>query len=134
MKRQTSVGALAVAILLAAWATPGIAQTADAVADAFLAEMHAFADAVESVTDQASAANAVKAMRVATDRMQALSEQHEALISSPSMTAAMMQRQNALMSVQLRIGTAMSALVAGDPALLQILSDEMDRMPDFGGE
>ncbi len=111
-----------------------MAQSAGAVADAFLAEMHAFADAVESVTDQASAATAVKAMRIATDRMEALSEQHETLISSPAMTAAMMQRQSALTSVQVRIGTAMSALIASDPALLQILSDEMDRMPELGGQ
>lgn len=134
MKRNATSGALAIFVLLAAWVSPAMAQTADAVADAFLAEMQAFAAAVESVTDGASAEEAAKAMRAATDQMEALSEQHEAVISSPAMTAAMMRRQNELTSVQLRIGTAMSTLVSSDPAVLEALSDEMDRIPEFGGE
>jgi len=100
------------------------------VADVYLAQITNIADAVEAVDDEKSARAAAKAIAKAAREMEALSEAVEDM--TPARRAMVFaSRAQDFMEPQMRLATSMQKLAIDHPEYLEIIQDEMDKMPEL---
>lgn len=92
--------------------------------------MDDIADAISSVDNEASARRAAQTIAGVARDMEALQERFENM-SDAEMTAMAMSNASAIASSGMRVATEMNRLQTQHPDLLQIISDEMDKIPDM---
>ena len=103
-------------------------SSADDIGEAYINEMTRIADALESVEDEKSAKEAAKKLKVAVDGLNAMSEKLEGEISGPKAMQVFGGRYTELVEVQGRMATAMVNIQTNHPELMEIVSDEMERL------
>lgn len=112
----------------------GVAVTSEQkMAKVYVNEMENMADAIEAIHDQKSAKKAASVIHNASIKLEALAEKYDGKLNGPAGAMAFAGLQQELAAVQTRIGMSMSRLAMSDPALLQIISEEMNNMPKMSG-
>ncbi len=103
------------------------------VVDVYVAQMGNIADALETVDDEASAKKAAQAITKASKELKALSATVE---NMSDMQKGMMfaSRAQDFVAVQTRLATAMQKIAVENPAYMEMLQAEMQKMPDWQDE
>ncbi|MAK60262.1 MAG: hypothetical protein CMK09_04730 [Ponticaulis sp.] len=108
----------------------GIAVTKEQkLANTYLAELSSIADAIESVTDEASAQEAAQVIRAAGEKMEAEMEAFGGDMNGPQAMAIFLPRQQEFIQVQTRVSSSMARLAGTNPQLMQTISKEMSNLP-----
>ncbi len=136
-KKERDMKLLQIAVLLsctlalaACGGGGGVAVTPEQkIAKVYVSEMENMASAIEAVHDEASAKKAASAIRAASVKFEAMAEKYDGKLGGVAASAALSGHQSELMAVQSRIAMGMSKLAMSDPALLKIVSEEMNNMP-----
>lgn len=115
-------------ILLAVWAFEAGAQTD--LANEYLKEMNLMADALESVTDDASAQAAAEKMSGALGRLQVLVDDTKTWSDAEKQTF-FLQNHNEFIAVQTRMSNALLRMVH-NPEYMELFSEQMQKMPKVG--
>ncbi len=110
----------------------GIALTQEQkIANTYISEMEGVASAIEAVHDEKSAKQAAATIQEMKTTFEAMSVKYEGKMDSAAGAMAFTAKQQELVAVQSRIGMSMSKLAMSNPALMKIISDEMQDMPDI---
>ncbi len=92
--------------------------------------MDDIADAITDINSEADARQAAQKIAAVAREMEGLSEQFERM-SDQEKTAAAMANAGAITQSGTRVAAAMMTLQTQHPEYLQIISDEMDKIPDM---
>lgn len=108
----------------------GIALTKEQkLANTYLGELNSIADAIEKVTDEASAEEAAKVIRAAGEKMEAEIAAYGGDIEGPQAMAIFLPRQQEFIQVQTRVSSSIARLAGTNPELMQKVSREMSNLP-----
>ncbi|MCH8348573.1 MAG: hypothetical protein IH901_08800 [Proteobacteria bacterium] len=116
------LSALCGALLFAGGALAG-----DSTAEQYLAEMAIIAEALEGISDDASASEAAKAMGAALARLEPISEEMQAWSEAEKMNFVRSYPEE-YMGVHMRISRALSLMVQY-PERMELFIDHMKNMP-----
>ena len=96
------------------------------LANTYLGNMDKLADALDNVTDEASAAKAAEAIQTLGDEMDAMKAEYGDDFGEKQMAMIVMTRQQEFMAVSQRVTGNMMRIAQTNPALLQSISKEMN--------
>jgi predicted porin len=97
---------------------------------AYTADVTRIADAVATVNDEASAHAAAATIAANNTELAALIKQIDAMSDTDKASAAMANMQE-LVAAQQKIAIAMSNMAMNNPAQMQIVADELGKMPEL---
>ena len=103
-------------------------SSADDIGEAYINEMTRIADALESVEDEKSAKAAAKKLKVAVDGLNTMSEELDDQLDGPKAMQVFGTRYPELMQVSMRMATEMQRIQTQHPELMEIVSEEVDRL------
>lgn len=92
-------------------------------------ELTKIADAVESVTDEASARQAAEIIQAASGELEQLSTKLETMTTMDKASFAINFSADAA-DTQMRLATAMQKLAMADPEHMRMISEAMDELPE----
>ena len=102
---------------------------ANKIADAYIGEMTKIADALETVNDEESARAAASVIQKAGLKLEAMQDELEGEMSDRKWATIVMSRQQEWAQLQTRLGMSMGRIGMTQPELMQIISEEMDKLP-----
>ncbi len=100
----------------------------DKVVDVYVGQMDHIADALEGVKDEKSAKKAAQAITNAAKELNALSDTVESM-SDMEKGLMFASRSQEFISVQTRLATSMQKIAAENPEYMQMIQEEMKKMP-----
>ncbi|PKP82191.1 MAG: hypothetical protein CVT79_07845 [Alphaproteobacteria bacterium HGW-Alphaproteobacteria-18] len=103
-------------------------SSAGNIGKAYVAEITRIADALETVNDEASARAAAAEIRIAADGLKNMEKELGGKVSGLKAMQIFGSNYEALASSQLRMMTALTTLQAQHPELMEIISEETDRL------
>ncbi len=98
------------------------------VGTAYINEMTRIADALDTVTDEASARKAAAEIKVAADGLESMGEELEGDMDPIKAMQVFGGRYQELIEVQSRIAMSVTRLQQENPELFEIISDETDKL------
>jgi len=104
-------------------------SSTDKIADAYIGEMTKIADALETVADEESARAAASVIQSATAKLDAMSDELEGELDDRNWASVAMSRQKEWAQLQTRLAMSMGRIGMTEPQLMQIISEEMDKLP-----
>lgn len=107
----------------------GDVSTAGEAADIYILQINRIAEAMEGVTDEASADVAAVSIAETVQEMESLSDELEGQITPNQWLSAITERQQQFTQAQSRIGMAMTQIAQNNPALLQRMNQAMSAIP-----
>lgn len=103
-------------------------SSASDIGEAYINEMTRIADALESVDDEASAKAAAKKLKVSIDGLNSMQEELDGEMSGMKAMQVFGGRYSELVEAQSRMGTAIVDIQTNHPELMEIVSEELDRL------
>lgn len=103
-------------------------SSAGNIGKAYVAEITRIADALETVNDEASARAAAADIRIAADGLKNMEKELGGKVSGIKAMQIFGSNYEELASSQLRMMTALTTLQAEHPELMEIISEETDRL------
>ncbi|MFN3609004.1 MAG: hypothetical protein ACK4Y9_08065 [Hyphomonas sp.] len=103
-------------------------SSAGNIGKAYVAEITRIADALETVNDEASARAAAAEIRIAADGLKNMEKELGGKVSGLKAMQIFGSNYEELASSQLRMMTALTTLQAQHPELMEIISEETDRL------
>ncbi|MEM8800723.1 MAG: hypothetical protein AAGF15_11665 [Pseudomonadota bacterium] len=101
------------------------------IGTAYISELSQIADALESIETEADAERVAGAIQSATVKLNQMNKTLEGEMSAIKMMQLMRTNGQQFIQVQQRISSAMTNLAQTNPELLQIISREMDNLPEI---
>lgn len=103
-------------------------SSANDIGAAYVAELSRIADALETVEDEASAKTAAAEIRIAADGLKNMEEELGGEVSGMKAMQIFGSHYEELANAQLRMMTSLTKLQAEHPELMEIISEETDRL------
>ena len=110
--------------------TPATDTPAAAAMKAYIADVTKISDAVATVKDEASARVAAATIAATNAELTSLIKQIDAMSDTDKASATMTNMQE-LVAAQQKIAIAMSNMAMNNPNLMQIVNDELGKMPEL---
>lgn len=99
------------------------------LANSYFSEMDKMAEALESVTDQASAEKAAATIAQVNANLEKLIDEAKKESSELSLAALAISQQEKFVAVQTRVTSAMTTLALNNPALMAGLAEAISKTP-----
>ena len=103
-------------------------SSAGDIGAAYVAEMNRIANALETVTDEASARKAAVDIRAAADGLKNMEEELGGEMSGMKAMQILGSHYHELTTAQMRMATSLMQLQSEHPELMEIISEETDRL------